>query len=69
MKKEWIQLKNDGRSRLDILFFFKLYLIHNVLVSSIQQNNCYAYVFFRFFYIIDYYRILNIVPCAISRSL
>ena len=30
----------------------------------------YRYIFFsRFFFILGYYKILNIVPCAVSRSL
>ena len=49
-------------------------LIYNVvLVSGIQQNDSvihiymYIYIFFfRFFSIIGYYKILNIVPCAIQ---
>ena len=39
-----------------------------VLISGIQQSDSLRYIhifFFRFFSIVDYYRILNIVPCAI----
>ena len=37
-----------------------------VLVSGVQQNDIYIFFFFfTFFSIISYYRILNIVSCAI----
>ena len=45
-------------------------LIYNVvLISGIQQSDSCIYIyifFFRFFSIINYYKILNIVPCAIQ---
>ena len=51
------------------LFFIDLQLICNiVLVSDVQQSDsdiCLYIIFFRFFSIIGYYKILNIVPCAI----
>ena len=50
------------------LFFFliEVQLSYNVvLVSDVQQSDSYIY-FFIFFSIIGYYRILNIVPCAIQ---
>ena len=41
-----------------------------MLVSGIQQSDSVAYIFFfRFFSIIGYYKILNIVPCAIQWAL
>ena len=47
-------------------FFFEVYLIYNVvLVSGIQPSDSVIF-FFRFFSIIGYYKILNIVPCAIQ---
>ena len=56
-------------------FFLKIYveLIYNiVLVSGVQQSESVIYLythiynFFRLFSIIDYYKILNIIPCAIQ---
>ena len=46
-------------------------MIYNiVLVSGVQQSNLdiyiYIYSFILLFSIIDYYKILNIVPCAIQ---
>ena len=42
-------------------------MIYNVvLVSGIQPSDSVTHVlFFRFFSLIDYYKMLNIVPCAI----
>ena len=53
-----------------------------MLVSGIQQSDSHIYIrvyiyiyiyayifFFRFFSIIGYYKILNIVPCAIQQVL
>ena len=42
-----------------------------MLVSNVQQSNSVIHIhthifFFRFFYIIGYYKILSIVPCAIQ---
>ena len=48
------------------LFFITVELIYNV--SGIQQSNSYIF-FFRFFSIIGYYKILNIVPCAVCQVL
>ena len=52
-----------------IYFFIEVQLIYNVvLVSGAQQSDSVIHIylfFFRFFSIIGYYRILNIVPCAI----
>ena len=44
-------------------------LIYNVvLVPGVQQSDSviYTILFFIFFYMMIYYRILNIVPCAIQ---
>ena len=46
----------------------------DVLVSSAQQSDSamhmYIYIFFfRFFSIMGYYKMLNIVPCAIQQDL
>ena len=50
--------------------FIEVYLIYNVLlVSGIQQSDSVIHIylsFIRFFSIIGYYKILNIVPCAIQ---
>ena len=66
---------------LNTCFFFliEIQLIYNiVLVSGVRQSDCYMYVFiqlffFRFFSIIDYYKILSISqyltivgPCWLS---
>ena len=59
------------------LFFFfflflliELWLIYNVVLDSgVQQSDSVIFIyifFFRFFSIIGYYKILNIVPCAIQ---
>ena len=37
--------------------------------SGIQQSDLVVQIFFRFFSVVGYYKILNIVPCIISRSL
>ena len=50
-------------------FFFEIELLYEVvLVSGVQQSDSeYIYTFFiRFFLIIDYYKILIIVSCAIQ---
>ena len=46
-------------------------MIDSVLVSGVQQSDSTIQIhiylfFFRFFSIIGYYKILNIVPCAIE---
>ena len=52
--------------------FVEVQLIHNiVLVSSTQQSDLFVYIhiyvlFFRFFPIIGYYKIRNILSCAIQ---
>ena len=62
------------------IYFFEVQLIYNVvLVCGIQQSDSVSYIymclyiyiyiyifFFIFFSIVVYYRILNIVPCAIQ---
>ena len=51
------------------LFCIEVLLIYNfVLVSGVQQNNSgiHIYFFSDFFSFIDYYKILNVVPCAIQ---
>ena len=47
--------------------FIEVQLIYNVvLVSGVQHSDSVVYIFFFiFFFIMAYYRILNIVPCAI----
>ena len=56
-------------------FLIGVELIYNVvLVSGVQQNDSvihmYTYLFFfRFFSIIGYYKILNVVPCALQSVL
>jgi len=52
-----------------LLFFLEEELIYAVLISSVQQSGSVLYIYlsifiFRFFSIIDYYKILNIVPCT-----
>ena len=54
-----------------VLFFFFLMevelIYHVVLVSGIKQSDSVIYIyFFRLFSIIGYYKILNVVPCAIQ---
>ena len=45
-------------------FLIEVWLIYSVvLVSGVQKSDTF---FFRFFSIIVYYKILNIVPCAIQ---
>ena len=59
-------------------FFVEVELIYNVVfISAVKQSvsvvyiykYTYIYSFFRFFSIIGYYKILNIVPWLYSRSL
>ena len=49
----------------EILFFIKVYLIYSV--SGIQQNDSviYTYILFQILFHYSYYKILNIVPCAV----
>ena len=52
------------------LFFIEVELIYNV--SHVHQSDSVIYIyilFFRFFAIIGYYKILNIVPCALPQVL
>ena len=44
--------------------FIEVELIYSV--SGVQQSDSNIYSFFRFFSITGYYKILNIVPCAIQ---
>ena len=63
-------------SRLTILWVLFVVLLKYswfivLLVSGIQQNDSdiYRCILFQILSFIGYYKILNIVPCAISRSL
>ena len=55
-----------------VFFFFTIIsetLLYNVvLVSAVQQSESvlYVYIVFRLSSIIGYYKILNIVPCAVQ---
>ena len=57
-----------------IFFFFKkiyftdVYLIYNVvLISTVQQSDSVIHIYFiSVFFSIAYYRILNILPCAMQ---
>ena len=50
-----------------IVFLIEVYLIHNiVLVTGVQESNLIIYIFFSDFSILDYYKILNIVPCVVE---
>ena len=41
-----------------------------VLVSHVQQSDSYTYMpLFRFFFLVSYYKISNIVPCYIEQIL
>ena len=53
---------------MGVYFLIDVELIYNiVLVSGVQQSDSVIYIcFFRLFSIIGYYKILNIVPCAIQ---
>ena len=52
-------------------FLIEVQLIYNVvLVSGVQQSDSAIYIFFfRFFSLIDYYKILSIFPCATQQVL
>ena len=39
-------------------------IVDVVLVSGVQQGDSFTHIFFRFFSIVVYRKILNIVPCA-----
>ena len=58
---------------LFFLFLVEVQLICNiVLVSGIQQSQCYTYIytyFFKLFSFIGYYKVLSTVPVLCSRSL
>ena len=52
-----------------VTLFLEEELIYAVLISSVQQSGSILYIYlsifiFRLFSIIDYYKILNIVPCT-----
>ena len=74
IKYEWLRLCET--LLMPVLFFFnfiEIYLTYSVvLVSDAQQtdySHTYIYIyffFFRLFYIIGYFKILRIVPCAIQ---
>ena len=52
-----------------LIYFIEVQLIYNVvLISAVQQIDSviYIYIYFIFFSIMVYHRILNIVPCAIQ---
>ena len=53
-----------------VVVFIGVELLYNVvLVSGVQQSDSVIYIyifFFRFFFITGYYKILNIVPCAMQ---
>ena len=61
---------NNNNKKKKIKKKIEVQLIYNiVLVSGIQQSDSVIHMyifFFRFFSIIDYYKILNIVPCAVQ---
>ena len=53
-------------------FLIEVELIYNVVfISGVQQSDSflYIYTFFKFFSIVVYCKILNIVPCAIQQKL
>ena len=50
---------------LVIYLFIDVYLLYNVSGICQSDSDIYQYLF-RFFSIILYYKILNIVPCAIQ---
>ena len=68
---------NDKDIKARVFFFFKkilveIQLVYNiVLVSGIQQSDSVIHIhnLFRLFSIISYYKILNILPCAIRQVL
>ena len=48
-------------------FYIGVYLINDVLVSSVQKIDLVIHIyFFRFFSLMGYYKILSIIPCAIQ---
>ena len=67
---------NSETDRSFVSFSFNIYLffpnwsiidLQCLLVLGGQQNNSVIYIlFFRFFSPVGYYKILNIVPCAIQ---
>ena len=66
-------LRSCDSGILSFFFLIEIYLIYSiVLVSGIQQSDSvmyvcvYIYIYFRLFSITGYYKILNIVPCAIQ---
>ena len=64
-----VHVSTSSFKKCTISFFFEIELLYEVvLVSGVQQSDSeYIYTFFiRFFLIIDYYKILIIVSCAIQ---
>ena len=62
---------NSHQSHIFFKEIIEIQLMYNVaLVSDVQQSDSAAYniyiFFFRFFSIIGYYKILNIIPCMIQ---
>ena len=60
--------------KFNFLFYIVVQLIYNVvLVSGVQQSDSVTHthipIFFRFFSLIGYYKILSIVACAIQQIL
>ena len=60
---------------LSTVVFVEVLLIYNVLISSVQHSEPVSYIysfiyryilFIKFSSIIRYYKVLNIVPCAIQ---
>ena len=45
--------------------FIKIWFIENVFFSGVKQSDIYMHILFRVFSIVDYYTILNTVPCVI----
>ena len=63
-------IHRSGVLYVSVFVLIEVQLTYNVvLVSGIQQSDSVLYIyilFFRFFSITDYYKILNIVLCAIQ---
>ena len=62
-------LDTVGTNNSFLKSFIEILLIYSaVLVSGVWQSDSviHIYILFRFFFIIGYYKILNIVSCAIQ---
>ena len=65
-----MRLNFRGHKITGLLFFFiEEYLIYSVVLVSVVQQSDSAIHIYVFFFVIDYYKIVNVVPVLYSRTL